>query len=74
MLVSTTGVKGGKPNTSKQGKVYIETLDENVLIIDSYQGQGNNYKERTEEEIQILFNDGTQWTGTFKQLKKQLSK
>ena len=70
ILVSTTGVKGGKPKDSKQGRVYIETLDENVIIVDSYKGQGDTYQERTEEEIQILFNDGTQWTGTFKQLNE----
>ena len=74
ILVSTTGVKGGKPKASKQGRVYIETLDENVIIVDSYKGQGDTYQERTEEEIQILFNDGTQWTGTFKQLNEQLSR
>ena len=74
ILVSTTGVKGGKPKDSKQGRVYIETLDENVIIVDSYKGQGDTYQERTEEEIQILFNDGTQWTGTFKQLNEQLSR
>ncbi|HMY43560.1 MAG TPA: hypothetical protein PLC61_07240 [Chitinophagales bacterium] len=74
MLVSTTGVKGGKPKASKQGRVHIETLDENVIIVDSYKGQGDTYQERNEEEIIIIFSDETQWKGTFKQLNEQLSR
>lgn len=72
MLVSTTGVKGGKPKASRQGRALIETFDENVIIVDSYQGQGNDYQERTEEEIIIIFPDRKRWTGTFKQLKEKL--
>ena len=74
ILVTTQGISGGKRKCSRHGCVNIETMDENVIIVDAYRGQGRDYKEREEEEITIIFSDKTQWTGTFRQLNEQLTK
>ncbi len=67
------GIKGGQTKITKTGYARLETNNGNSISVDAYQGQGATYKERTEEEVQIIFADKTQWTGTFNQLKKQLS-
>ena len=74
LTIHTIGVQGKSAKAIKRAYARIETEDNNSIMVDAYQGQGETYSERKEEEIQILFSDGTQWTGTFKRLNERLSK
>ncbi len=75
----TQGVRGGKKTNKVTGWTKIVVCKgfnapENSIEIDGYKGLGKNYEPRETAILFIDFEDRTQWTGTFKELKEQLFK
>jgi hypothetical protein len=55
--VTTQGIKGGKTKTQKVGYVLTELRhDQDRIIVDDFEGQGNSYKKRELLEITIIQN------------------
>lgn len=70
MIVVTQGPKGGAIKRSTQGYCEIDTTETN-FIVDDWQGQGNEYKQREQSLVTFKFRD-FEWKGTFEELYLKL--
>lgn len=74
LLVTTQGVKGGRPHTNMQGSCRIKVQKgfnepENSIWVDVFEGVGHTYNRAETAKINISFADGKEWNGTFDELK-----
>lgn len=78
LQVSTQGVEGRKTVTEKKGWAMLSVHEQGQclaqLSVDTFEGQGNSYKERESPLLTISFYDGESipWQGTVADLKKLL--
>jgi len=79
LIVVTQGIKGNKMHSNRQGMGILRLFDfingcKEEMAIDCYSGLGNSYKERDIPLINITFEDGSVWSGSFSDLKQSLKK
>ena len=77
LIVRTQNKKGNEPNFKHNvGRVDI-LIDDSVsgyIAIDSFEGQGDSYKQRESSEIVICANGFEEFRGTLKELVAILNK
>ena len=77
LIVSTQNQKGNAPKLNcNVGRVAI-FIDDSVygyIAIDSFEGQGDSYKQRESSEIVICANGFEEFRGTLKELVALLNK
>lgn len=62
--IETQGIRGGKTTTKKVGYAVIGLRHESDLItIDDFEGQGENYKQRELQRIEIIKNGKLLFSG-----------
>jgi len=74
LLVTTQGVRGGKHHSNLQGQCKMKVCKgycepENSITIDVFEGLGHTYSPAETAKINISFDNGKEWNGTFEQLK-----
>jgi hypothetical protein len=73
--ITTQGVKGGETKTQKVGYLLACLRHEaDRIIIDDYEGAGNNYKQRELQNIEIIQNGKVLFSGDKYQLFEILKK
>ncbi len=72
----TQGVQGGKGQSRECGYSLLTArkggADKVQISIDTFEGQGKDYKERENPHIEIYFPGFEMWRGTPDQLKEML--
>lgn len=73
ILLETQGVKGGQTKTQKVGYL-LATLrhDQDRIIIDDFEGQGETYKQRELQKIEIIQNGKILFSGDKYELFEKL--
>lgn len=79
LLVTTQGVRGGKHHSNSQGQAKFKVCKgynepENSITVDVFEGLGHSYKQAETAKVNISFADGSQFNGTFDELKKAIQK
>ena len=73
----TQGVRGGKAKSNESGYTLLTARkngkDVVQISIDTFEGQGQTYKERENPHIEIYFKGFEMWRGTPDELKKILN-
>lgn len=65
ITITTQGVKGGNTKTQYVGYLLAELRhDHDRIIIDDFEGNGDTYKKREQQNIQIIQNGETLFNGT----------
>lgn len=75
--IKTQNKKGENPKFKSNlgyASIFLNGLSNNMIIVDSYEGQGETYQERKEALITIQIEGKLLFEGTFKNLKKILEK
>lgn len=76
---TTQGIRGGKNKNASVGYAAIQIMQKGQsmcdISVDSYEGYGDDYKEREQAIITISFHDGVTipFHGTTEELKKKLT-
>lgn len=64
ITITTQGVKGGTTKIQNVGYLLAELKhSEDRIIIDDFEGQGDNYKQRELQEIKIIQNGKVLFSG-----------
>ena len=64
LTITTQGVRGGNTKTSNIGYVLCELRhDQDRIIIDDFEGSGDNYKQRELQQIEIIQNGEVLFSG-----------
>ena len=73
--ITIQGVKGGQTKTQNIGYLMACLRHEaDRIIIDDYEGTGNNYKQRELQNIEIIENGKVLFSGNKYELFEQLKK
>jgi hypothetical protein len=67
--LETQGIKGGNTKTQKVGYVVIGLRSlTDIITVDDFEGQGESYKQRKEQKIEIVENGKLLFSGNKKEL------
>ena len=76
LQVLTEAVKGGRATVSNKGRAKLIIWDNEVrpeyIEVDTFSGQGDEYKQRKNPIIRIHFADNQEWHGTIEDLKEKI--
>ena len=65
ITITTQGVKGGNTKTNKAGYALIELRhDQDRITIDDFEGQGDSYRQRELQHIEIIQNGKVLFSGS----------
>ena len=65
ITITTQGVKGGNTKTNKVGYALIELRhDQDRITIDDFEGQGDSYRQRELQRIEIIQNGKVLFSGS----------
>ena len=73
LIVRTQNKKGNAPNVGRVDILIDDSVSTNISI-DSFEGQGDSYKQRESSEIVICANGFEEFRGTLKELVALLNK
>lgn len=78
LFIKTTGIRGNAPSAVKEtGEATIREWKDGQQVaeitVDCFTGAGASYKRRDAALINIQFEDGFIWSGTFEKLRKNIS-
>lgn len=73
--IETQGVKGGNTKTQKVGYLMVCLRhDQDRITIDDFEGQGNTYKQRELQKIEVIQNGKVLFSGSKYDLFEILTK